>query len=144
MVVSAVGWEWACDLDEKYLFAVYSGCIPLVHGYKIYDRLECLGFDTFRDIIDTSSQYEKNPILSIWNLLDSNLDFFKKAKNIIARPDIQARLQHNWRLSRNVKALYQNSKNNLNTPNGRALLKKYKLQIWDHFSDTHLRYPDYE
>jgi len=144
IVIGAISWEWASELCEKYLFAVYSGCIPIVHGYKIYERLEKIGFDTFSDVIDTSSQYDKNLIRATWSLFDKNQKFFTQARDIIQRPDIKKRLKNNIRVAKNIGALYRNSLKNLNSPSALAIFDQNKKQIWQFFQGHHLDFESYE
>lgn len=144
IVIGAVSWEWASELCEKYLFAVYGGCIPVVHGYHIYDKLEDLGFDTFKDLIDTSSQYEKNPILSIWKLLDRNLNFFQNSRSLIERPDIQRRLRHNYQIAQDIGWLYRKSIQNLNTDRALTFFNQHKIDIWQAFQIPGLNYSSLE
>lgn len=145
VVIGAVSWEWACEICEKYLFAVYGGCIPIVHGYKIYDRLRDLGFDTFEDIIDTSSQYDKNPITASWNMLNRNLNFFKQARSIVKKDSIQSRLRHNFNLAQDVAAVYKNSLSRLNSPTALEIFNNHKFRIWEHFAREHkLDFAKYE
>jgi hypothetical protein len=130
VVIGAVCWERACEICEKYLQAVYSGCIPLMQGYRCYDRLRDLGFDVFDDIIDTSSQHETNPVLAAWNLWQRNLEFFQQAPEILARPDVQERLRHNFRLAQDLPALYHNSVYRLNSEASQQIFQQHKHKIW--------------
>jgi len=130
VVISGTFWEYGCEVCEKYIFAVYGGCIPLVHGYKIYDRLRDLGFDVFDDVIDTSSQYEKNPVIAAWNLMDKNRYFLTHAIDIWQDPMIQKRLHHNLELMKDVGKLYQNSLQNLNTAANLEMYHRHKKDIW--------------
>lgn len=132
MVIGAVCWEQGAEICEKYLLAVLSGCIPIVQGYAVYDRLSCLGFDTFDDVIDTASQWETNPVMAAWNMWEHNRNFFRQAKHIAADVDIQRRLRHNFDLARDIKKLSHNAINNLNNAEARDLW--YKHQLWNHLS----------
>ena len=126
VVIGAVGWERASEVCEKYLYAVYAGCIPLVQGYGVYDRLQALGFDTFSDIIDTSSQWERNPIFAAWNLWERNKDFFANAKNIVSDPVVQHRLRSNLALVKDIKQLIRNAYQNLNDSKAREVMIEHK------------------
>lgn len=134
IVMSAVCWEHGAELEEKYLHAVLSGCIPIVQGYGIYDRLGLLGFDTFEDLIDTSSQWDTNPITAAWNLCEHNRDFFTGAKDIVADPAIQDRLRHNFELAQDFQRLSHNVINALNDISARDLW--YQHRLWHHLSWT--------
>lgn len=129
VVIGGAGWEHGCELCEKYLFAVYSGCIPVVHGYRVYDRLKLLGFDTFDDIIDSSSQYDPNPITAAWNLLDHNRVFFQNAKKIWQQSSIQRRLRHNFQLICDIQSIYRSVLTHLNTARARQLYHTHFDQI---------------
>lgn len=133
VVLTGTFWERGCELCDKYLAAVYSGCIPVVQGYRVYDRLRALGFDVFDDVIDTSSQYESNSVLAAWNLWDRNLAFFQRATEISRRPDIQRRLRRNLEHAQDLGSVYRNAMLGLNTPAQREILEVYKQQIWHHF-----------
>jgi hypothetical protein len=109
VVLEPVFWEHGSIATEKYMQAVYGGTIPLVNGYKIYDSFTTLGFDTFSDIIDTSSQYERNPILRIWNMLESNKHVFSQWQDIISDPHVQNRIDSNLILLKNPENIFKNS-----------------------------------
>ncbi len=130
VIIGAVCWERACEICEKYVCAVYSGCIPLVQGYRAYDRLSALGFDVFEDIIDTASQYELNPVRAAWDLWHRNLEFFQQATEIAKTPRVQQGLLHNFRLAQDLSSLYRNSVQNLNSAEGQQILQQHKHEIW--------------
>lgn len=134
VVIGAVCWEQGAEICEKYLFAVLSGCIPIVQGYRVYDSLARMGFDTFDDVIDTASQWETNPVMSAWNMWEHNRDFFRQAKHIAADVDIQRRLRHNFDLAQDLKQLSLNSISSLNNAEARDLW--YKHELWNHLSWT--------
>jgi hypothetical protein len=127
VVIGAVFWETASEICEKYLYAVYAGCVPLVQGYGIYNSLRALGFDVFDDIIDTSSQYDTNPVSASWNLLELNRDFLLHAREITAQPHVQQRLRANLALAQNSQAVFENAMKNLNTQQAQQLMH----QNWD-------------
>jgi len=108
IVLEPVFWEHGSMITEKYVHAVYGGTIPLINGYKIYDVLSQLGFDTFSDIIDTSSQYELDPVLRVWNMLEKNKDVFSQWKNLISDQSIQNRLINNLNLLKTPDVLFRN------------------------------------
>jgi hypothetical protein len=132
VVIGAVCWERGCEICEPYLFAVLSGCIPVVQGYGVYDRLERLGFDVFDDIIDTTSQWDTNPITAAWNLWEHNKSFFRQAKDIVSDPQIQIRLRHNADLAQDLQKISHNAINALNEVRAQNLW--YQHQLWRHQS----------
>lgn len=134
VVIGGIGWEHGCELCEKYLYAVYSGCIPVVYGYRIYDRLKALGFDTFDDIIDTSSQYDPNPITAIWNLFERNRQFFYKARILHQTPEIQKRLRKNLQLIQNLESVYRSALVNLNSMSSQQLYHDYQKVVHRHLN----------
>jgi hypothetical protein len=109
VVLEPVFWEHASIATEKYIHAIYGGTIPLVSGYKIYDSLATLGFDTFSDIIDTSSQFELDPILRVWNMLEKNKKLFLQWQDLITDPQIQSRIINNFTLLQNPEQIFMNS-----------------------------------
>ena len=109
VVLEPVFWEHGSIASEKYMHAIYGGTIPLVSGYKIYDSLTTLGFDIFSDIIDTSSQYELDPILRIWNILENNKRLFLQWQELMSDPHIQNRILKNLTLLQNPKQIFMNS-----------------------------------
>ena len=109
VVLEPVFWEHASIACEKYMHAIYGGTIPLVSGYKIYDSLATLGFDTFSDIINTSSQYERDPILRIWNMLEKNKKLFLQWQELISDKQIQNRILNNLTLLQNPEQIFVNS-----------------------------------
>lgn len=133
VVLTGTFWERGCELCDKYLAAVYSGCIPVVQGYRAYDRLRALGFDVFDDVIDTSSQYEGNSVLAAWNLWDRNLAFFQRATEISRRSDIQKRLRRNLAHAQDVRSVYRHAVLNFNTRDQREIIETHKQSIWHHF-----------
>jgi len=109
VVLEPVFWEHGSIASEKYMHAIYGGTIPLVSGYKIYDSLATLGFDTFQDIIDISSQYELDPILRVWNMLEKNKKLFLQWQELISDKQIQKRIINNLTLLRNPEQIFMNS-----------------------------------
>jgi len=55
----------ACSISEKYIYAIKGLTIPIMSGYKIYEKLETLGFNVFDDIVNTDYQYETHPVKRI-------------------------------------------------------------------------------
>jgi hypothetical protein len=137
VVTSAVFWEHGSELCEKYLNAVYSGCIPLLQGYKIYNRLQAMGFDVFDDVIDTSSQWDTNPVTAAWNLWERNTEFFKNAQSIVQRPDIQRRLRNNFQLLQNGAKLFDNIINQLNEKDARSTFLLHQSDILEYLENWH-------
>lgn len=101
IVMEPVFWEHGCLISEKYINAVFGGTIPIINGYKVYDVIKEMGFDTFDDIIDTSAQFEKNSIYRILNLLEKNKDCLDNAHEIIKDKSIQERLIKNVNVLKN-------------------------------------------
>ena len=95
LVLEASEWGKFNGFTEKYLNAVYSGTIPVTFGYGSYDILENMGLDSFRDILNTSGQYELNLVTRTWKILQDNADLFDHALDLAQDPQIQKRLQHN-------------------------------------------------
>jgi len=132
-VLEPVFWEQGCCLTEKYLKAVLGGCIPLVNGYRAYDCIAALGFDVFSDVIDTSSQYETNPVLSTWNLLEKNRVFIQNAIDIVHDKLIQERLRANFELVRNQAFVFKNALSNLNTIEAQEFFVRNRQEILSAF-----------
>lgn len=109
VVVEPVFWEHGSIASEKYIHAIYGGTIPLVSGYKIYDSLDKLGFDTFSDLIDTSSQYELDPVLRVWNMLENNKKLFLQWQDLIKDKQIQHRIINNLMLLQSPETILKNS-----------------------------------
>jgi hypothetical protein len=109
IVLEPVFWENGSIATEKYMHAIYGGTIPVVSGYQIYDSLNKLGFDTFSDIIDTSSQYELDPVLRIWNMLEKNKNLFSQWQDLILDPLVQNRIVNNLNLLQNPEKIFKNS-----------------------------------
>ena len=78
-------------ITEKTLFAFLAQQIPIIIGYRgIVDDCESLGFDMFRDIVDTS--YDQQTDTNRWqNAMDSN----KKLLLGKVEFDVEQRLQNN-------------------------------------------------
>lgn len=130
IVLSVTFWEYGCFLDEKYLTAVYSGTIPLCDGYGFYDIIRKLGFDVFDDIIDISHQYELNPILRTWHMLEKNQHVLTDAIDYAQRPDIQQRLLNNYHLAKDPYKLFLTAFKNLNTVAAQqTYLQHYQTKI---------------
>lgn len=137
VVLEPVFWEHGSIVCEKYVNAIYGGTIPIVSGYQVYDSLSKLGFDTFSDIIDTSSQDERDPVLRIWNMLEKNKETFAKWRDMIADPQIQDRIVSNLTLLRNPEQIFKNSI----LSNDKISLEKF-LSFKDHMSPFKFTYSD--
>lgn len=116
IVLEPIFWEPGCIITEKYLNAIYSGTIPIVDGYLIYDCLEAMGFDTFSDIVDTSSQYDQNPITRVWTMLQTNQTLFESGLDLINQTDIQERILNNIQHAQQPKLCLENFLKNGNCP----------------------------
>ena len=101
LALEPVFWEHGCMLTEKFLYPVLCGCIPIVNGYKVYDCIKEMGFDTFDDIINTQAQYNKNPVWRVLGLLDDNKEQLEHASQIIKDPSVQKRLLNNIEVLQN-------------------------------------------
>lgn len=101
IVMEPAFWEHGCLLTEKYINAVLGGTIPIVNGYRVYESIERMGFDTFDDIIDTSAQFEKNSVLHVYNLLEKNKNILDNALEIIKDQSVQKRLINNIKILEN-------------------------------------------
>lgn len=79
-------------ISEKTLFAFLAQQIPIVIGYQgIVDHCEGLGFDMFRDVVDTS--YDYLPDTDRWrSAIDLNKQLLLCQKPI---PDVEQRLKNN-------------------------------------------------
>ena len=130
IILGATFFEYGCDIDEKYLTAIYGGTIPLHDGYGFYDAVKKLGFDTFDDVVDTSSQYEKNPCIRTWNTLEKNRHLLENGLDYMQRPDIQQRILNNLELAKNPNKCLCNAFKNLNTLAAQHLyLEKYQTYV---------------
>jgi len=101
IVMEPVFWENGCMLTEKYINAILGGTIPIVNGYRVYEVIEEMGFDSFKDIIDTSAQYETNSTLRIINLLENNKQQIDNAMFTIKDKTIQKRIANNIKILEN-------------------------------------------
>lgn len=127
VILGATFWEYGCTLDEKYLNAVCSGTIPICDAYRFFDTMRQIGFDTFDDIIDTSSQYELNPVLRTWNMFENNKHLLTNGLDYVRHPEIQERLINNYLLVKNADQWLNTAFNNLNTSEAKAqYLSKYQ------------------
>lgn len=90
-------WEDGCSFNEKTAYAFLSYNIPIVSGYGAAYSLERIGFDMFTDIVNYNSQWETNPFIRTYRLLDDNLSVLKDAHNILNK-DILYRLEKNFNL----------------------------------------------
>jgi len=130
VVLGSTFFEYGCDIDEKYLTAIYGGNILINDGYGFYDTVKKLGFDAFDDIIDTSSQYETNPCKRTWNTLEKNRHLSANGLDYIKQPEIQERILNNYNLARTPDKFLLNAFKNLNTPAAQsAYLKTYQTHV---------------
>lgn len=105
IVMEPIEFEAGCMISEKYVNAVYGGNIPIVYGYNIYNVLESIGFDTFSDIIDISSQDIVDPYQRVIHMFNSNKRVLTNYNNYVNNTSIQDRLNHNLNLLRNNPTL---------------------------------------
>jgi hypothetical protein len=115
IVSEPINNELGCMITEKYINAVYAGTIPLVDGYLIGEMLDKIGFDIFNDIIDYSYHYEKNSLVRIKKMLDSNKQLLNNSADIIQNDTIKQRLTANFHLIRDLEKLAKNVIFNLNS-----------------------------
>ena len=101
LVLEPCTWGTHCTLTEKYLNAVYGGTIPILFGNGHYDIVENMGLDSFKDIINTSNQYEPNLVTRTWKTLSDNIMMFNNATKLIKDPQIQKRIQNNLDIVKN-------------------------------------------
>lgn len=93
-------------LTEKTVKPFALGQIPLILGpWKMLEKIKGIGFDSFDDIIDTSYDNEKDPILRIEKFVDS-LDQFINSHPQGSLQDIKnhllTRLHNNRRLAEKI------------------------------------------
>ena len=115
LVIEPDFWINACSVTEKYINAVVGLTIPIITGYKIYEKLCLLGFDTFEDIISTDYQYEKDPTKRILRMLDENKKLFNNAHDVINKKEIKDRLLKNRDHLFNDELIKKLARENLNT-----------------------------
>lgn len=97
IVTEPAFWEDASHLSEKTEWAILSYNIPIVSGYGFAHYMEQAGFDMFTDIVNYSSQWEKDPWIRSSRLLDDNLDLLNNAHDILNK-EVLVRLQENYNL----------------------------------------------
>jgi len=116
-------FEHGATLTEKTLWAILSYNIPIVSGYGMATCMEQVGFDMFRDIVNYSGEYEKNPFKRTQHLLDSNREVLKNAHDFLT-PEIISRLEYNFELLQ-TKNINQHAVEKLNSPE--MLVKLYEI-----------------
>ena len=95
IVLEPVFWETGTIITEKYVNAILAGTIPITHGYRVYDILASMGFDTFSDLVNTQAQYELNPVLRVLNTLEDNKELLENGCKIIQNCAIKKRVENN-------------------------------------------------
>ncbi len=98
----------SCSLSEKYIYAIKGLTIPIVSGYKIYEKLEALGFHIFDDIINTDYQYEIHPVKRIWKMLESNKELMTGSIERFKNESVKQRMIENYNHVDNVDKLIYN------------------------------------
>jgi len=98
----------ACSISEKYLYAIKGLTIPIVSGYKIYEKLQVLGFNVFDDIINTEYQYETHPVKRIWKMLESNKDIMSGNIERFRNTSVKQRIVDNYNHISNTDKLLSN------------------------------------
>lgn len=130
VLLATTFFEHGSDVDEKFLTAMYAGTIPLNDGYMFSDTIKKLGFDNFEDIVDTSYQYEKNPCVRTWSMLEKNRHLLEHGLDYIQRLDIQERILANYNLVKTPDAWAAAAFSNLNTAAAQLLyLEKYQDHV---------------
>ncbi len=126
-------WINACAITEKYINAVIGLTIPIVTGYKIYDKLNAIGFDTFEDFINTEYQYEKDPTKRVIDMMEFNKEVFSAATNLIQTPEIQRRLLKNREHLFDTESIRTLSRKNLNSEKAENLFRSRTGSILNYF-----------
>jgi len=98
----------ACSISEKYLYAIRGLTIPIVSGYKIYEKLEALGFHVFDDIVNTDYQYEAHPVRRIWKMLESNKELMTGSVERFKNESVKQRMIENYNHIDNIDKLIYN------------------------------------
>jgi hypothetical protein len=98
----------ACSVSEKYVYAIRGLTIPIVSGYKIYEKLKLLGFYVFDDIINTEYQYEVHPVKRIWKMLESNKQLMTGNVERFKNESVKERMIENYTHITNVNKLIHN------------------------------------
>jgi len=114
IVLEPVFWENDCNITEKYINALYGLTIPIVSGYKCYECLSKMGFDIFSDIIDTSYQYMKNPVLRTWEMMERNKYLLNHGIDIISDVAIRDRIIKNLEWARKPREVFKTAFMGLN------------------------------
>jgi hypothetical protein len=125
IVLEPIEQELGAMISEKFVNAVYGGNIPIIYGYKIYSLLEKIGFDTFSDIIDVSSQDIRDPYLRIIHMLNTNRHLFYTDINNFKTDTIRDRLTNNLKLLQDNDKVIQK----LIELNSKENLRKYKKNL---------------
>jgi len=133
LVIEPDFWVNACSVTEKYINAVVGLTIPVITGYKIYEKLELLKFDTFKDIINTDYQYEKEPTKRILRMLDENKELFDNAHNVIDDEEIKNRLLKNREHLFDDESIKKLSRENLNTSESESKFSHLTNHILTYF-----------
>lgn len=128
-------WINACAVTEKYINAITGLTIPIVTGYKIYEKLDDIGFDTFEDIINTKYQYEKNPTKRIIDMMESNKEVLSAAMKIIQDSEVQRRLLKNRDHLFDIDSIKILSRKNLNSDNSENRFRSHIDDILNYFRD---------
>ena len=89
--------ELGSYFTEKTSHSIWACTIPISFSYGAYTDLERLGFDCFRDIVDTTSEYITDPIQRIQNSLDANKELLQNGLDVF-NSSVQERLLENKHL----------------------------------------------
>ena len=126
-------WPNASAVTEKYINAVVGLTLPIVTGYKIYEKLRAIGLDTFDDIIATDYQYELDPTQRIWKMMESNRVTFFNAQKIIQDDGVKNRLLANRDKLFDIESIKTAARKNLNSAESEKVFSPYTKDILDYF-----------
>ena len=98
----------ACSISEKYTYAIKGLTIPIVSGYKIYEKLKLLGFHIFDDIVNTEYQYEVHPVKRIWKMLENNKELMSGNVERFKNKSVKERMFENYTHISNIDKLIRN------------------------------------
>ena len=126
-------WPNASAVTEKYINAVVGLTLPIVTGYKIYEKLRAIGLDTFDDIIATDYQYELDPTQRIWKMMESNRVTFFNAQKIIQDDGVKNRLLANRDKLFDIKSIKAAARKNLNSAESEKVFSPHTKDILDYF-----------
>jgi len=98
----------ASSISEKYIYAIKGLTIPIITGYKIYEKLKLLGFHVFDDIVNTEYQYEVHPVKRIWKMLENNKELMSGNVERFKNKSVKERMFENYTHISNIDKLIHN------------------------------------